>query len=120
MNIIVSIIRGLRWGHPATTKIKGDAPGLPDQSSSRRSWWSRVADRQGTHRTSSEVRLDGAKGAKNLLKFDRMGSRIAITTYQNGFCCATEINGEWVANEMLGFADVIDEVGNHPHRFNEW
>ncbi len=68
---------------------------------------------------SSEVRFDGAKGAKNLLKFDRMGSHIAITTYWNGFHCVTEIDGEWVANEMLGFADVINEVGNHPRRFNE-
>jgi hypothetical protein len=68
---------------------------------------------------SSEVRFDGAKGAKNLLKFDRMGSRITITTYWNGFRCATEINGEWVANEMLGFADVIDEVGDHPRCFNK-
>jgi hypothetical protein len=81
--------------------------------------WSRVADRRGTRQMSSEVRLDGAKGAKNLPKFDRMGSRIAITTYWNGFNCATEIDGEWVANEMLGFADVINEVSNHPRCLNE-
>ena len=100
------------------TKTKGNALGMHNRNSSRRTWWFRDAKRQDTRRA-SKVRLDGTTGVKNFLKFDGMGSCIGITTYWNGFCCATEIDGEWGADEMLVLTDVIDEVGNHPCCFNE-
>ena len=44
---------------------------------------------------------------------------IAITQNWNGFCSAPEINGEGFAEEILGLANIVDEVGNHARRFNE-
>jgi hypothetical protein len=49
-----------------------------------------------------------------------MGARIAITNNWNGFCRATKVDGEWFANEMLGVTYVVNEVDDHPRRFNEW
>ena len=48
-----------------------------------------------------------------------MGARIAITKNWNRFRCATIIDGEWFANEMLGVAYVVDEVDDHPCRFDK-
>ena len=49
-----------------------------------------------------------------------MGARIAITNNWFGFRCAMKVDGEWFANEMLGVTYVVDEVDDHPRRFNEW
>jgi hypothetical protein len=33
--------------------------------------------------------------------------------------CALEVDGEWLAQEMLGLANVVDEVTDHPSCFDE-
>ena len=55
----------------------------------------------------------------NLDEFGGMCGIPATLNGWNGFRRASEIDGKWVAKEMLSLAHIVDEIRNHPGCFDE-
>ena len=74
---------------------------------------------RGSAACAREVLVQQSKCIFNLGETNSMLRRIAITQNWNGFRSTPEINGEWFAVEMLGLANIVNEVGYHARCFNE-
>ena len=114
MLAIVCSVRITAWGHPA--RSKSDPLGWRAGGGDRRKT---VVNSRWRAACARKVLAQQPKCIVNLGETNRMPRRIAITQNWNGFHSAPEINGEGFTEEMLGLANIVDEVGNHARRFNE-